>query len=674
MHYKKTFVLLTSIVVLIVLVIIFLAHGFYRNITSKQIHINSAQSSLFNQTSLNSLTKMNASTADISRIGNNIIPPTNSWISGMVLQSTAKPIYPLPLSFLAETNGFQIGLPNISSTSTAILGEHQPGIDAQIIGATNFSLVGYDKLMAKLSYSSSNNSQIGQLTLAEGSPYIYFRFSKSGSITLDNIGKPETISTEYLRYSFNNHDYFAVTSDGASISQSNGQILITSGSGGLVTFYALNLAQADFLRQYADNVLSSTHYSYQDTKNSVITTLDYQTINGQPTFIAALPYEKYINNPTSFSYSSIYGTMRVYKANQLEYSVPVGKFSNRLDISILTSNQKQELVSSLATDVSQTNINSTDSYFASKQIARAANLLSIAEQLNQQVAISQLKKLLNNAFDTWLTNTHFYYNPVIKGIVAQPNSFGSSDFNDHHFNYGYFIYAASILGQYDQSFINKHADQINLLVADIASYQTNSEFPIDRTYDPYAAHSWAAGLAPFSDGNNQESSSEAIQAWNGLVQWAKLTKNPTLESSGLWMLSNEEYTAQRIWRSVNLDGSGLQNYTSPTVGIIWGGKSVDATFFSAEPSAIVGIQLVPMDPAMASFKSDGQQITKNLNAAISNDNYNVPLGDYLLMYLSLVNPSKASQLSPTLLNSNIDNGDSRTYLNAWIDIQLQTNI
>ncbi|HEX7210899.1 MAG TPA: glycosyl hydrolase, partial [Propionibacteriaceae bacterium] len=51
-----------------------------------------------------------------------------------------------------------------------------------------------------------------------------------------------------------------------------------------------------------------------------------------------------------------------------------------------------------------------------------------------------------------------------------------------------------------------------------------------RTFDAYAGHSWASGTAPFADGNNQESSSEAITAWTGLALWAKASANPNLET------------------------------------------------------------------------------------------------------------------------------------------------
>ena len=57
-----------------------------------------------------------------------------------------------------------------------------------------------------------------------------------------------------------------------------------------------------------------------------------------------------------------------------------------------------------------------------------------------------------------------------------------------------------------------------LLIRDIASPDRDDPlFPFLRTFDPYAGHSWASGTALFGSGNNQESSSEAMNAWTGII-------------------------------------------------------------------------------------------------------------------------------------------------------------
>lgn len=261
---------------------------------------------------------------------------------------------------------------------------------------------------------------------------------------------------------------------------------------------------------------------------------------------------------------------------------------------------------------------------------------------------------------------YFYYDTTLKGVAAATKAFGSEDFNDHHFHYGYFIYAASILGKYDTGFVKNYQKQVNLLVADIASYTASPNFPIERYYDSYTGHSWAAGLSPFADGNNQESSSEAMNAWNGTALWAQIINNKPLKTTASWMLSNEAATAKAAWRTVDTSPSYLKNFTSPLTSLNFDGKRTYSTFFSDQANTKLGIQLIPMSPQMLQDVSDGSVINKITSASIKNDNYNVALGDYVLMYLALAQPQQATQLAANQQDAFIDDGNSRTYMNAWI--------
>ena len=65
---------------------------------------------------------------------------------------------------------------------------------------------------------------------------------------------------------------------------------------------------------------------------------------------------------------------------------------------------------------------------------------------------------------------------------------------------------------------------VNLLIRDIASPDPDDPmFPSIRCFDLYAGHSWASGHAKFADGNNQESSSESMNAWYAMMLWGEVT-------------------------------------------------------------------------------------------------------------------------------------------------------
>jgi endoglucanase Acf2 len=619
---------------------------------------------LVDKAALESLPKKSASSANVSRLATGIIPPTNSWLSGMVLQSTPLPVFPMPLSFLAKDSGFEVGLPSVNSNPTVIFGAHTPGISTDISGATGFKLSRYDKVSSSLSYF--NGTQLlGKLTLAEGSPFVFYHAQATGTLNLSALGVVSSTSSNYIRYTKAGHDYVVVTNN-ASINKSGDSASISLSKDSLVTFYALPGGGGDPLKTYASNELSEVTTNYGTSGSNSTTTFNYKTTNNKPTIFVPMNYSQLTGNGSKLTtYDSIYGPMSAVAGSTFKVNTPLIASSTKLDLSHLSADHKKQLISTLQSDVAKTTITPTDSYFAGKALARAANLLDIAEQLGQTTQINQLKTILNAAFSARLGAKYFYYDTTIKGIAAQTKAFGSEDFNDHHFHYGYFIYAAAILGKYDADFLKNNQKQINLLAADIASYDATPDFPIERNFDPYAAHSWAAGLSPFADGNNQESSSEAINAWNGVAAWGNLTKNSQLESSATWMLSSESSTAKAAWRTVDTSASYQKDYKAPLTSLNFGGKRTYATFFSDEPAVKLAIQLIPMNPVMTTLSSD-PYINSAINASITNNNYNVTLGDSDLMYMALADPSKALGLVGSQKDSFIDDGNSRTYLDAWV--------
>jgi endoglucanase Acf2 len=625
--------------------------------------------SLVDQTALATLPTKNASSADTSHLDPAILPPTNTWLSGMVLQKTPLAVYPMPLSFLAKETGFEVGLPTVTTSATTITGEHIPGVIASIADAAAFSLTRYDKVSASLTYRNSQHATLGTLTLSEGSPYVFFHATTNGTLTFQDL-PTHTVSPHYLRYTKAGHDYVVVTDENTTITGTGPTATIHTTKDSLVTLYALPDAKSDSLRAYAGNEVTRVDTSHSSNSSSITTQLDYHTANGKPTAYAAMNYQTVTNaGPVLTTYDNIYGSMEARAGQTLTTTVPTVSSSNQLDLSHVTAAHKQKLIASLRDDIAHTTITAKDSYYAGKQLARAANLLDVASQLGQQDSVRQLTDILRSALLARLGGSYFYYDTTLKGVAAQTKAFGSEDFNDHHFHYGYIIYAASILGRYDHQFVTDNQKQINLLVADIASYNPSSSFPVERPYDAYAGHSWAAGLAPFADGNNQESSSEAINAWNAVTLWGNLIHNSTLTATGEWMLSNESSAARHAWRTSPTHIPDQTQYASPLTSLNFSGKRTYSTFFSDEANAKVGIQLIPMNPVMTSFAADGDTGRPLIAAAITNNNFNVALGDYILMYLSLFDPSRAESLLAKQQTTFIDDGNSQTYLHAFVYAQ-----
>ena len=184
-------------------------------------------------------------------------------------------------------------------------------------------------------------------------------------------------------------------------------------------------------------------------------------------------------------------------------------------------------------------------------------------------------------------------------------------------------------------------------------------------FDAYAGHSWASGTSPFADGNNQESSSEAVTAWNGLALWAGVTSNAPLEREADWMLSAEAASANAYWTDFDTTDPVYDGYDHGVTSINWGGKRDYSTWFSAEPNAKLAILALPMSPVAGYLGADPARIESNLAEAAPNG-YDVTFGDYLLMYSALADPTAALAEAESLPDARIDDGNSRAYMLAWI--------
>ena len=191
-------------------------------------------------------------------------------------------------------------------------------------------------------------------------------------------------------------------------------------------------------------------------------------------------------------------------------------------------------------DVAETKPYPADTYFGGKALYRSAQLYQLATQLGLEDVAASVKATLVEQLDQWTDPQGcakrpafcFVYDPQGKGMIGQTASFGSDEYNDHHFHYGYFLYTAGLLAGSDPALATKWQPVMDLVAADIAGTGTNGLFPDRRPFDAYNAHSWASGTSPFGDGNNQESTSEAVTAWTGLSLWADATRNQPLQGRG----------------------------------------------------------------------------------------------------------------------------------------------
>jgi endo-1,3(4)-beta-glucanase len=603
-----------------------------------------------------------------ARLAAGLLPPTNRWFSGLVFGSTPLPVFPLPLSFGLTGAGFAFGVPPVHSTADTILGEYAPTVSIDT-GARASEITAYDAASVTIELKDRDGTGIGSVLIAEGSPVVTYTALRNGNVTLGEAfagsGRVRTATVAGTSYG-----------------------LVT---GGRVTGTKLTLAKGQTAEWFAAphgvsaatlgarvSALTSVSVGYAVAGSTVSTTLTYHSTGSS--VIAAMPQQSsHLRTPGSCSlgsYPSVYGTLSLCAGPTLSWTAPKVSPSDSLDSAKLSATDKTQLTAQLGKDIRATKPLPKDTYYGGKALYRLANLLTIAHDVGDTAAAATVQAKLNAAITRWTTphgcasrsSQCFVYDPKAKGIVGLQASFGSDQFNDHDFHYGYFLYAASVAVKYAPSLRAQIEPVMNLLAADIGTVGASPSFPTRRLFDAYAGHSWASGYAPFADGNNQESSSEAVDAWNGLALWGKTTHNSALETEAEWMLSAEAASAKADWTNFDRSDPVYSGYQHGVVGINWGGKRDYATWFSADASAKLGIQLIPMSPASTYLAGDPGRIAQNI-AEAAPTGFEVTLGDYLLMYSALEGPSQAaSALSTarTLPDKYIDDGDSRTYLMAWI--------
>ena len=190
-------------------------------------------------------------------------------------------------------------------------------------------------------------------------------------------------------------------------------------------------------------------------------------------------------------------------------------------------------------------------------------------------------------------------------MLGIDGSFGSlTQLNDHHFHYGYFVRAAAEIARNDHEWSDQQAfgGMVELLIRDYGNWERPRDsatsargkmFPFLRNFDIYAGHSWASGHARFGAGNNNESSSEAMNAWTAMILWGEETGNTALRDAGIYLYTTEMTAIQEYWNNVHEDNYH-PNYDKPMASLVWGGKTDYATWFSGLPEAMHGIILLPI--------------------------------------------------------------------------------
>jgi endo-1,3(4)-beta-glucanase len=600
-----------------------------------------------------------------SRASDDIAPPTNRWYSGMVFGDQPQTVHPFPLAITPSDSGFSMALPGVAASADSIFSAEAPTLTVGI-EADAYEVVRADPVSVTAEYSSGGVPQ-GRMTLAAGWPVVGY---VADADTVFIPSAPLAQSADGVWTATVGEQVFGVVAPAAT--WADGALRVPAESS--AQWFAVPAdSSVDAWADALGDPVTSVAASHMTADEGVSTSLVYE--GGDSTVLVPFPGHGEGASCELGTFATPYGVAAACAGTTSEWAVPALAPTARYDFEQLDAATAQQLGDQVAVDLDATGELPTDTYYAGKALARLATLLEIARALDDTELADRVADRLHEEIAPWVDPARcevavsrcFVYDEALRLVVGLEPSFGSELANDHHFHYGHFLTAAASLADYRPALVEELAPVIDLLAADIATGAADEMLPTLRVFDPYRGHSWASGLSPFGDGNNQESSSEAVAAWNGLSLWATASGNDELASTGEWLLSAEAAAAGALWLEPDELPDG---YSHGIVSLTWGAKRDYATWFSAEPSAILGIQLIPLGPVALEYVADDPaRVDANVAEAGGIEAAAGPLGDYVAMYAALGTGAAASEARAALDalgEDGLDDGNSRAAVLAWL--------
>lgn len=195
-----------------------------------------------------------------------------------------------------------------------------------------------------------------------------------------------------------------------------------------------------------------------------------------------------------------------------------------------------------------------DTYWGGKKILSLARTATLTDQRTHPLAAEALS-LASGALSDWFTHTpgepeRFFarYPAPWNGVVGFNPSYGSETFSDAHFHHGYFTLSAALLARLDLAWGKRYRDVAVQVAKHYANWdRSDDDFPFLRTFSPWVGHSYAGGGSNPQDGNNQESTSEAMMSWAGLFLLGSALDIPAMRDTGAMGYAVEAEAVREYW-------------------------------------------------------------------------------------------------------------------------------
>ena len=500
---------------------------------------------------------------------------------------------------------------------------------------------------------SEDNGKTMDATIIHGVPFVYFElnglyplvapggaatvYNKSGQQVTEFPAVIDAFTVEYTDRVYGVH-----VPTGTTIHRSKaGDFQLETPAGKRYVVVSI-LPDRTFLSaydQYARNKPGDVRFipEYRVEQGKIVTTFQMNTknletgaTNGQ-TLMSFLPHQ-WRNTTKNFTFISgadyriLKGMLHTAAGTSFEIAYPFGGMPPYMPEPLDLTPERKDMLNSILTWYAGQSAGFDGNTYA-KGLGEKTTGMLMAKSM-ELPGFDEIRNNMKNQFADWLTfsesektqkSRYFVRYPNYGALIGFPPGYGSQGFNDLHFHNGYFTVGAARLMMVDKEFKRDYGEMVKLVTKTFANWDragvddgTANYQPYLRTFDPYLGHSFAGGTGDGS-GNNQESTSEAINSWFGVYMLGVELNDKAIIDAGATGYLLENIAQAEYWLDIYQENFP-PTYTKQYVGILRNASMAWATYFSGDPSWILGIQACPADFYYRGFMLNPTRTNEILNA------------------------------------------------------------
>lgn len=505
--------------------------------------------------------------------------PTNDWWTSVIDARYSGAMWSLPGMISTDASGVRVAYPTYWDEGNGTELKYKSyitvaGVDYKPAEARATKWHDWD---VSISLPATTGNGRIDVTMVHGMPFTWFEFNsvtpeiafnKTPVVTAKNGGVLVEIDGDF--YGF----YLPA---GFSFRLDEGRMILENSpwmSVGLLP----SAADFEAFAAYAPNKVTDTKvsWSYNESTSLVSTRWEVSTkslangAEGVPVIQGFLPHVyKHMDASSSLAfngktYLTPRGLMKMSTGNIFEYAY---KFygmlpyyarpeENNLTGTDAANSFNADTARELLKNYAENGTFGGDTYWGGKGLTQMALNMMFAKEMGYDDIYEESKGKLRDILTDWFTytpgeqNKFFSYYPRWGGMIGFDYSYGSETFNDHHFHFGYFLYASALLCLEDKEFAEDYGGLIKMIAQDYANWDRNDKrFPFLRTLDIWAGHSYAGGLGDQGNenGNGQESSSEAMQGWGGVYMLGVALNDKDMRDAGIFGWMTESRATVEYW-------------------------------------------------------------------------------------------------------------------------------